>query len=287
MRALPLLVVLAACSQQVGPTGAPPPPPSPSPTPIVPSDPPPDLAKLWPDGCFTIRDAQGTVHVSHRERCAQPRRPYSTFKIPNALIAVDAGLLAGPDAPMRWDAKRVVAQAHWFEAWRKEHTLRSAMKVSAVPHFRTLALDLGAERMKAGLATLGYGNQDMTGGLDLFWLRGGIRISADQQLSLVEGLARKQLRVSLAAQQAVTEVIELAREGDAVLYGKTGTGGIETGGDGWLAWQVGWVDRKGVIVPYAAWLELPAGKMDDVRAVRERRLRAALAALGLFPAPAS
>ena len=55
------------------------------------------------------------------------------------------------------------------------------------------------------------------------------------------------------------------------------------GNGGWLAWQVGWVDRKGVITPYAVWLELPGDKVDTVRAERERRLRAALAALGLFP----
>jgi len=286
MRALAVLVLLAGCSQQPGPTtGAPPPRPSPSPTPIVPSDPAPDLAKLWPEGCFTMRDAGGMVHANDREACAKPRRPYSTFKIPNALIAVDAGVLAGADAPIRWDAKRIPAQAHWSAEWRKEHTLRSAMKVSAVPHFRTLALELGADRMKAGLAKLAYGNQDTSGGLDLFWLRGGIRISADQQLAFVEKLARKQLAVSVGAQQAVTEVIELAREGDAVLYGKTGTGGLENDAEGWLAWQVGWVERKGTITPYAVWFELPGGKIDDVRAEREKRLRAALDALGLFPKP--
>jgi beta-lactamase class D len=233
-----------------------------------------------------MRDAQGTVHVSDRERCAKPRRPYSTFKIANALIAVDAGVLEGPDAPMRWDATRIPREPHWREAWKKPHTLRSAMAVSSVPHFRTLALELGAERMAAGLAKLGYGNQDMSGGLDLFWLRGGIRISADQQLALVEGLARRTLKVSPRAQEVVSQVIELAREGDAVLYGKTGTGDLENGGDGWLAWQVGWVDRKGAIIPYAVWVELP-GRIDDVRAERERRLRSALDSLGVFPKSAS
>jgi beta-lactamase class D len=284
MRAFPLLL-LVACTSQTDRPGAPPPLPSrPSPTPIVPADPPPDLARIWPEGCFTFRDASGTVHASDRTRCARPRRPYSTFKIPNALLGVEAGLLAGPDAEMRWDKARIPDTKELMDAWRKPHTLRSGMKVSAVPHFRTLAIDLGAERMKAGLATLEYGNQDMSGGLDLFWLRkGGLLISADQQLAFVEKLARKQLPVSVKAQQAVTDVIELARVGDAVLYGKTGTGGLEDGGDAWLAWQVGWVDRKGVITPYAVWFETPIDNIMDVRAERERRLRAALDALDVFP----
>ncbi|MDB4960793.1 MAG: uncharacterized protein JWP01_792 [Myxococcales bacterium] len=286
MRWLPALV-LVACTRSEAPAppapGAPVPVASP-PTAIVPTDAPPDLARVWPDGCFMFRDAGGTVRESDSRRCAEPRRPYSTFKIPNALIGVDAGVLAGPDAPMTWDKQRVPDEDWYFDSWRKEHTLRSAIKVSAVPHFRTLALLIGADRMKAGLAKLGYGNQDMTAGLDVFWLRGGLRITAAQQLALVEDLARGKLAVSAPAQAAVREVIELARSGDAVLYGKTGTGRTEDERGDWLAWQVGWVERAGVITPYAVWFEAKGSEeMSAIRATREDRLRGALDALGIFP----
>jgi beta-lactamase class D len=60
----------------------------------------------WEHGCFTLRTVAGLVETDHA-RCALDRRPYSTFKLANALIAVDAGVLDGPDAPMTWDRRAV------------------------------------------------------------------------------------------------------------------------------------------------------------------------------------
>ncbi|HWU91049.1 MAG TPA: penicillin-binding transpeptidase domain-containing protein, partial [Kofleriaceae bacterium] len=169
------------------------------------------VARLWPDGCFTFRDAAGQVHATDRARCEQPRRPYSTFKIANALLGVEVGILDGPDAKMTWDKQAIPDQPDLLEVWRKPHTLRSGMAVSAVPYFRTLARQLGEERMRAGLAKLDYGNRDMSGGLDRFWLTGGLRISAARQLAFVEALAQGKLDLSPRTQATVRDVLELAR----------------------------------------------------------------------------
>jgi beta-lactamase class D len=240
----------------------------------------------WPDGCFTMINADGTVYESDHARCAKPRRPYSTFKIANALIGVDAGLLDGPDAPMTWDKQRVPDEKRYLDAWRKPHTLRSGIAVSAVPYFRTLALDLGETRMKAGLAKLGYGNQDISGGLSRFWLGGGLRISAAQQLAFMNALAHEKLAVSEKAQLVVAEVTVLERRGKDVLHGKTGAGPIEDGKGGWLVWQVGWIEKEdGTILPYAAWMDSKLDSVDDARAARDKRLRAMLAERAGFPKP--
>ena len=251
---------------------------------VIDAPPPPALSQAmlerWRDGCFLLRTSRGLVE-NDRERCAKPRRPYSTFKLPNALIALDAKLLAGPDAQMAWDKQRVRDEKRYFDSWRKPHTLRSAMKVSAVPHFRTLALDLGAERMAAGLAKLDYGNRSMGGGLDQFWLKGDLRISATQQLAFVDHLARGTLDVSKEAQAAVREIIELDKKGDRTLHGKTGSGAIEDA-DGWLMWQVGWIDHAGEVQPYAAWIEVRGATFDEARAAREQLLHATFTDLGTF-----
>nr|MDQ3369170.1 penicillin-binding transpeptidase domain-containing protein [Myxococcota bacterium] len=243
------------------------------------------IAAAWPDGCFTIRDAAGRTYESDPARCALPRRPYSTFKVPSALIGIDAGLFDGPDAPMTWDAKRLPKQDWWMAAWSQPHTLRSGMAVSAVPHFQTLALTLGEDRLRAGLAKLDYGNRDISGGLHRFWLGGGLRISARQQLALVDGLARGSLAVSPPAQAIVREITVLARDGDRRLHGKTGSGSIEDAmdGEGWLVWQVGWIAHAGTVIPYAGWLEVKTGTLDDARAARTERIRGTLATLGVFP----
>ena len=240
-------------------------------------------ADVWSDGCFVVRDAS-MVESSHA-RCSLPRRPYSTFKLANALIAVDAGVLDGPDAPMTWDRVAIADDPTWPDVWRKPHTLRSALAVSALPYFRTLALTLGPDRMRAGLAKLHYGNADMTGGLDLFWLRGGLRISALDQLAFVDGIAHRTLAVSAHAQDVVYAIAERDRTADAVLYGKTGSGPLEDGRPGWLVWQVGWVERGGRVIPYAAWLERHDAKLDDARAALQRTLLDTLAQRGLYDHP--
>lgn len=242
------------------------------------------LARTWPDGCFTIERADGTIVETDHARCAMARRPYSTFKLANALIAVDAGVLAGPEAAMTWDKVAVPDDPGWPAVWRQPHTLRSGIAVSAVPYFRTLALTLGADRMKAGLAKLGYGNQDIAPALDTFWLTGGLRISAAQQLRFVEALGHGTLVVSAHAQDVVRDVSVLARAGGAVLHGKTGTGDLEDGRPGWLAWQVGYVEKDGAILGYAGWMEITeATDFVAARDQREARVRSTLDALGWFP----
>ena len=241
------------------------------------------LARLWPDGCFTLAEPDGTILESDHARCAAPRRPYSTFKLANALIAVDAGVLSGPDAPMTWDKDAVPDHADWPDVWRKPHTLRSGIEVSAVPYFRTLARTLGADRMRAGLAKLAYGNQDITPAIDLFWLSGGLRISAAQQLAFVAALAHGTLGVTPHAQATVREISILERDGDRVLHGKTGSGDIEDH-PGWLVWQVGYIEHGTDLLPYAAWMEAGTDvDLDAARARREHRLRATLDALHWFP----
>ena len=283
MRALVLCVTAACCT--TSPAQSPPPVPIPA-RPIDPAialDVDAAIATLWPDGCFTLRDAAGVLHTSNRDRCALPRRPYSTFKLANALIAVDAGILDGPDAAMTWDKRTIPDEKSIRDAWRTPHTLRTGLAVSAVPYFRTLARQLGEPRMRAGLAKLDYGNQDISGGLDRFWLGGGMRISAAQQLELMEGLARGKLAVSARAQEVVREISELERTATAVLHGKTGSGPIEDETGGWVVWQVGWIERGSTMIPYACWLETKTEDVDAARAAREQRLRATLAALELFP----
>ena len=170
-----IIVALAACGHSRTSEPPPPstPPPSPSPaSPPVPAAPALDatIAKLWPDGCFAMRDEAGRLVETDHTRCAARRRPYSTFKLANALIGVDAGLFDGPDAKMTWDRARVPDEDWYQDAWRKPQTLRTAFQLSAVPYFRTLALDLGEARMRRGVARLHYGNQDISGGVDKVWL---------------------------------------------------------------------------------------------------------------------
>ena len=237
-----------------------------------------ELRERWRAGCLLVG---GLVETDHT-RCTLPRRPYSTFKLANALIGLDAGVIEGADSPMTWDKKAIPDEKGFRDEWRKPQTLRSALKVSSVPHFRTLARTLGENRMVAGLAKLGYGNQNIGGGLDKFWLRGELRISAAEQLAFVDALAHGKLAVSKHAQEVVREISELERHGSRVLHGKTGSGMSEDGSGKFLVWQVGWIEDGQQIVPYAAWIEVNGGTFDEARAARDALLHESLTALGIF-----
>lgn len=248
------------------------------------------------NGCFTLRAADGTLFKTELERCAKPRRPYSTFKIANALIAVEAGVLATSDSPLAWNEAAFPPQSWWPDGWAKSHTLASGMAVSAVPHFRTLAATLGPARMRAGLERLRYGScasscdPGALEPLDSFWLTGTFRASADDQLSLVDRLARKELDVKPATYEAVrTSLLREERSGKK-LFAKTGTGAREdiSGPDftedaPHLAWLVGWVEDGDAVHSFAAWIE--GDDVEGAQAQRALAIRGALARLDLFPLP--
>ncbi|WP_340054742.1 penicillin-binding transpeptidase domain-containing protein, partial [Pseudomonas sp. JAI120] len=84
------------------------------------------------------------VVASDRQRSGEAKIPASTFKIPNSLIALETGVVADPDKDVfAWDGvKRPI------EAWNKDHTLRSAIAVSAVPVYQEIARRIGQERMQ-------------------------------------------------------------------------------------------------------------------------------------------
>lgn len=231
-------------------------------------------------GCFAVRDlASGLEQMSSPVRCAEARRPYSTFKMANALIGLDLGLLEGPDTIMRGDPVRYPMLPGFPEAWGHDQSLREAMAVSAVPLFRKLASDVGNGRMAQYLAKLDYGNRDMSGGDDRFWLDGGLRISALAQVAFVSKLVRDELGVSERAQAALRDVLGRDRIAGVPHAGKTGTGGLEeerqtAAGDGALAWMVGWIELPRGPVAYAMWVE--GASVDAVKAVRTQTLDAVL-----------
>src|ERR1700756_3631071 len=84
------------------------------------------------------------IIASDTERSGEGRLPASTFKIPNSLIALETGVVQDPDKDLfPWDGvKRPI------EAWNKDHTLRSAIAVSAVPVYQEIARRIGPERME-------------------------------------------------------------------------------------------------------------------------------------------
>src|SRR5262249_28351490 len=143
------------------------------------------------------------------------------------------------------------------DAWKRDHTLATAMRFSVVWYFQEIARRLGAERERAYLEKFAYGNRDSSGGLTTFWLGGSLAISPEEQLSFLRKLFADQLPVKRAAADVVRQMLiqpqgavvnalgehPFARPWprDAVVRAKTGSG--STSGGGAVRWLVGHVTR--------------------------------------------
>jgi beta-lactamase class D len=133
--------------------------------------------------CFILHEVGvGRIRRAPSSTCGVRVSPQSTFKIPHALAAVDAGVISGVDEKMTYDGRPAD-----FPLWRQDHTLATAMRDSVVWYFQETAKRLGPERERQYLARFNYGNQDSSSGLTSFWLGGSLAISPDEQLRFSNG----------------------------------------------------------------------------------------------------
>ncbi len=189
------------------------------------------------EGCFVLRDvATGETLRYEPDRCAKRFPPCSTFKVPNAMIGLETGVITGPDHWMKWDGIE-----RSIRSWNQDQDLRSATKNSAVWYFQNMARSVGPQRMTEALAALDYGNQDISGGIDRFWLGASLEISADEQVRFFQRLSLNELPFSPRSQSIARDLIIESKEPGNVLRGKTGSGYLE--GQVRLGWFVGLLSR--------------------------------------------
>lgn len=224
---------------------------------------------------FTIvLDREGKIERTNPERAAKRFSPCSTFKIPNALIAVDLGNAPDAEYRIKYDAARDPRTTFWVEEWGRDHDLRSAMRFSVVWYFKELARRAGAQRMSAYLRKFNYGDQDISGGIDRFWLSSTLHISPEEQVTFLRKLYEGRLPVSPHAAAVVKDILILERGDGYQWSGKTGTCGD-------TAWHVGYVERNGKPVFYA--LNLGGAPFNDLIRERNRLARQLLADAKLVP----
>ncbi len=216
--------------------------------------------------------ATGEQFVTDAGRCAEMVAPCSTFKIWNSAIGLELGLVPGPDAPFwKWDGvTRDVAPG-----WNEDQTLRSAFARSCVPAYQNLARRIGAARMQQWLDRIGYGNRDISSGVDLFWLpqpgRNALLISAREQAALLARLATGSVPFSEKTLVDLKDIMRVRATEKGTLYGKTGTSGRNAGSYGWF---VGYVESGGRQYAFACRLHGDTVTGRDARAAVEEILTA-------------
>ncbi|GIP40189.1 putative beta-lactamase YbxI [Paenibacillus sp. J31TS4] len=175
----------------------------------------------------------GRTYVYNQDRSEERFTPESSFKVANALIGLEERAVEDEYEVKRWDGT-----VREFDVWNRDHTLASAMRHSAIWYYQAMAKDIGEGRMQANLDRISYGNRDLSGGIDQFWLNSSLKISAREQAAFIEKLVKEELPFSKQTMKTVKRIL-IDQEADTyTVHGKTGTRLSDMG----LGWYVGYIE---------------------------------------------
>ncbi|MCC6550268.1 MAG: class D beta-lactamase [Ignavibacteriaceae bacterium] len=213
------------------------------------------------DGTILIyNEKEKRYIVFNPDRTRNGYIPASTFKIFNSMAGITYGAVKDENEIIKWDGVK-----RSREELNKDLDMREAFKISSVWFYQEIARRIGAENMQKALAENRYGNRNMNGGLERFWLDGEIRISPEQQVDFLRRMYFFKLSFSPESVRITKSIMLLKDEGTYKLYGKTGwmdSHGID------LGWLVGFVETEDNIYFYALNVESPEGTVKNFLTAR-------------------
>lgn len=236
----------------------------------------PDWAKV-----FDKHQAKGTIVVADQredatqlwvvdaQRAERRFSPASTYKIPHALIALDAGLVRDEFQLFPWDGVE-----RDFAPHNQDQDLRSSMRNSAVWVYEQFAAKLGEGQAREYLQRLNYGNADPSVESGAYWIDGALAISAYEQIVFLQQLYGNELPFRIEDQRLVKDIMITEAGRDWILRAKTGWQGRH-------GWWVGWVEWPTGPVFFALNIDTP-NRLDDLYK-REAITREILSSIQALP----
>ena len=187
-------------------------------------------------GTFVLFDQQRSKYfVYNRQRMVNRYLPASTFKIPHSLIALETAVVKSTSEKMKWDG---------FDKgnanWNMDQSMKSAFMYSTIWYYQECAKKIGFKRMQEYIDLMSYGNKNLHGGIDNFWLKGKLRISAKEQVDLLKKLQTDNLAFKPEVMKAVKEI--MIEEENKIYILRAKTGWAEQDGKH-IGWYVGYVEK--------------------------------------------
>lgn len=201
------------------------------------------------NGCFVLYDFKNDEYTRYNEeRCEERFLPASTFKIPNSLIFLEEKVIPDENFIVEWDS----VDRGW-DKWNMDHSLRSALKYSAVWFYQVLARQIDRKIYQEYLNQFNYGNKNIGDRIDYFWLDWSLQITANEQIEFLKVFVKNELPVSQRSIDIAKEIMIVEETDSYVLRAKTGLGekrdGIYTG------WYVGYVETDDNVYIFAMNME--------------------------------
>lgn len=211
-----------------------------------------------PVNCTVILDGRSGAELVREGICDQRFAPFSTFKLPLAVIGYEAGILTDGETPRwEWHAGLTAPDRDHKPVdptiWERDSVLWYSREITRL---------LGNEAFGRYVGELGYGNGDVSGipgkdnGLTHGWLGASLTISPDEQVAFVRRLLQGGLPVKANAQAWAAAILPDFEAGGWTVSGKTGSGWVSDAQglyyrDQPLGWFVGWAQRGEDVVVFA------------------------------------
>ena len=199
-------------------------------------------------GCFILYNLNNDSYIKYNpDRCSKRCIPASTFKIFSSLAALESGIIKDENEIIKWDGVK-----RSYENWNQDLDMKRAFKYSAVWFYQDLARKIGYEKMKFYITSNHYGNENIDGGIDKFWLEGALKISPEEQISFLKNLYLDSVKFSKRTINIVKKIMIYDQKNDYTLRAKTGWGTKKGYNIGWF---VGYVETDGNVYFFATNIE--------------------------------
>ena len=199
-------------------------------------------------GSITIYDYKNKKwFYSNRTDSEKRTLPASTFKIPNSLISIEEHAIADENEVLKWDGFIRDIPSH-----NADTDLKTAYKNSTVWFYQEMARRVGINKYKKYLKEFNYGNQNLSGKSDYFWLDNTLTISPVEQIIFLTGLYEERYPLSKRTYNIVKNVMIEQKTDSYILRAKTGLGTVKTMN---IGWYVGYVETKDNIYFFATRLQ--------------------------------
>lgn len=228
------------------------------------------------DGAVVLFDEKENKFISNNfDKANQRRLPASTFKIPNTIIGLETGIIAGSAHIFPWDS---VPRS--MDMWNAVLPLRQGFQRSCVPCYREVARQIGTTRMVDYLSKLSFGDMIVSDeNLDIFWLRGTSGISAMEQVDFLRRLKDGLLPIDEGTRAILLDILYREEENGVRISGKTGWAASE---DDHQGWYVGFAEKDSHTYYFATSVQpRDSFDMSDFPAVRIRVTEEVLSVLGV------
>lgn len=201
-------------------------------------------------GSFVLYDLKQEKYSVYNEEQSKKRvSPNSTFKIYSALFALKNKIITTEDSERTWDKT-----PYFFEQWNQNQNLNTAMQYSVNWYFEQLNQEIGFDILKKEIQEIQYGNCDLSGGEDRFWLESSLKISPYEQVSLLKKFYLNELPFQTKDKEVVQSAMKISEKANGEkLFGKTGSGIDENQNKN--GWFLGFVEQEDNTYLFAVYIQ--------------------------------